>query len=119
MGFGIKKSWCSDLHIVIEDHMVVKLQGRSLCSVVDSLMIWKEKKKQSHTLKRGQFSADCLLNKASGVLNSAEGSNIAPQRDSAQCADCTSPSLVSTVRTRILLFTWASGVLVSKLVSER
>lgn len=30
----------------------------------------------------------------------------------------TSPSLVSTVRTRMLLFTWASGVLVSKLVSK-
>lgn len=30
----------------------------------------------------------------------------------------TSPSLVSTVRTRMLLFTWASGVLVSRLVSE-
>lgn len=30
----------------------------------------------------------------------------------------TSPSLVSTVRTRMLLFTWASGVLVSRLVSK-
>lgn len=33
-------------------------------------------------------------------------------------AYCTSPSLVSTVRTMMLLFTWASGVLVSKLVSD-
>lgn len=31
----------------------------------------------------------------------------------------TSPSLVSTVRTRMLLFTWASGVLVSRLVSKQ
>lgn len=30
----------------------------------------------------------------------------------------TSPSLVSTVRTRMLLFMWASGVLVSRLMSE-
>lgn len=31
----------------------------------------------------------------------------------------TSPSLLSTVRTRMLLFTCASGVLVSRLVSKR
>lgn len=68
------------------------------------------------------------------VWKLAEVFNIALQRDWARGTICrlvlfcalecccvkvrTSPSLVSTVRTRMLLFTWASGVLVSRLVSK-
>lgn len=51
------------------------------------------------------------------LVNIQKGSTLASVGTGAEVQCVTSPSLVSTVRTRMLLFTWASEVLVSRLVS--